>query len=136
MIRRPPRSTRTDPLFPYTTRFRSPSRGCAPQSSSAKRHRRRSPKPLAQVARGGSCVLIWRHSLSMADGLTNIAASVKQRLLNKARQEGRAFDVLLVRFALERLLYRSEEHRSELQSLMRISYDVFCVHKKKHTTHT
>src|SRR3546814_14347275 len=42
----------------------------------------------------------------MADGLTNIAASVKQRLLNKARQEGRAFDVLLVRFALERLLYR------------------------------
>lgn len=42
----------------------------------------------------------------MADGLTNIAASVKQRLLNKAREEGRAFDVLLIRFALERLLYR------------------------------
>ena len=42
----------------------------------------------------------------MADGTKNIAASVKQRLLNMARTEGRAFDILLVRFALERLLFR------------------------------
>lgn len=42
----------------------------------------------------------------MADAPKNLAASVKQRLLNKARQEGRAFDILLVRFALERLLFR------------------------------
>lgn len=42
----------------------------------------------------------------MADGTKNLAASVKQRLLNMARAQGRAFDILLVRFALERLLYR------------------------------
>ena len=42
----------------------------------------------------------------MAEAPRNLAASVKQRLLNKARQDGRAFDILLVRFALERLLFR------------------------------
>lgn len=42
----------------------------------------------------------------MAKIPTNLAKSVKDRLLNIARKEGRAFDVLLVRFALERLLYR------------------------------
>lgn len=42
----------------------------------------------------------------MVNGLGNVAASVKQRLLNKARQEGRMFDILLIRFALERLLHR------------------------------
>jgi predicted nucleotidyltransferase component of viral defense system len=42
----------------------------------------------------------------MADAPTNIAASVKQRLLNMARAQGRGFDILLVRFALERLLFR------------------------------
>lgn len=42
----------------------------------------------------------------MGDGTRNIAASVKQRLLNMAREQGRAFDILLVRFALERLLFR------------------------------
>src|SRR3546814_3079611 len=98
----------------------------------------------------------------MADTPKNIAASVKQRLLNMARAQGRGFDILLVCFALERLLFRlsqsahrdnyilkggmlvtqwldhdnretrrSEEHTSELQSLMRISYAVFCLNKKK-----
>ena len=42
----------------------------------------------------------------MVDAPKNIAASVKQRLLNMARAQGRAFDILLVRFALERLLFR------------------------------
>jgi len=42
----------------------------------------------------------------MAEKLKNVAASVKDRLLNLARQQGRGFDVLLVRFALERLLFR------------------------------
>src|SRR3546814_4783927 len=75
MIRRPPRSTRTDTLFPYTTLFRShPRRG-----------RQRPP--------AGRRVI-----------MTNI-------------QKG--------------LAERSEEHTSELQSLMRISYAVFCLKKKK-----
>src|SRR3546814_3300705 len=77
MIRRPPRSTRTDTLFPYTTLFRSsgrrPWRGC-----------RRCGRDPAAAARGRS----------------------------------------------PRASARSEEHTSELQSLMRISYAVFCLKKK------
>src|SRR3546814_13608701 len=77
MIRRPPRSTRTDTLFPYTTLFRS----------------RHGPEPAAvrvpEPRRGG--------------------AGRRQR----------------------RAALRSEEHTSELQSLMRISYAVFCLKKKK-----
>lgn len=47
----------------------------------------------------------------MADAIRNIAASVKQRLLNLAREQGKSFDILLVRFALERLLLRlSQSH--------------------------
>src|SRR3546814_2593401 len=76
MIRRPPRSTRTDTLFPYTTLFRS-----------ASRLARRTRPPLRR----------------------------------------RNFGLCLFRFGHE----RSEEHTSELQSLMRISYAVFCLKKKK-----
>src|SRR3546814_7725329 len=71
MIRRPPRSTRTDTLFPYTTLFRSPGYSGA----------RRPPRPACDTR----C----------------------------------------------RVSQRSEEHTSELQSLMRISYAVFCLKKKK-----
>src|SRR3546814_2582899 len=76
MIRRPPRSTRTDTLFPYTTLFRSYG--------------------------GGLCS--WR---------------AQQRQYQRDRRKLR--------------LWRSEEHTSELQSLMRISYAVFCLKKKKRT---
>src|SRR3546814_2776042 len=78
MIRRPPRSTRTDTLFPYTTLFRSPGRGL----------------------RGGS----------------------------RPPRSGAAAGQAIPRAGL-----RSEEHTSELQSLMRISYAVFCLKKKKIT---
>src|SRR3546814_1827794 len=74
MIRRPPRSTRTDTLFPYTTLFRSRGRGSAERTSESWRERTRSRRPV-----------------------------------------------------------RSEEHTSELQSLMRISYAVFCLKKNKNT---
>src|SRR3546814_15322174 len=72
MIRRPPRSTRTDTLFPYTTLFRS----CVASTASAAR----------RCTRGRPSMAAWT---------------------------------------------RSEEHTSELQSLMRISYAVFCLKKKK-----
>src|SRR3546814_8074733 len=81
MIRRPPRSTRTDTLFPYTTLFRSPRRGDSPC---------RAPS-----------------------------------LLDRRLDEGRS----LPRLGRQRTA-RSEEHTSELQSLMRISYAVFCLKKK------
>src|SRR3546814_10250199 len=80
MIRRPPRSTRTDTLFPYTTLFRSSATRCA----RSRRKPRRSSRA-ARLHRAAPC--------------------------------------------------RSEEHTSELQSLMRISYAVFCL-KKKNKKHT
>src|SRR3546814_4673537 len=93
MIRRPPRSTRTDTLFPYTTLFRSPFH-------------------LAGVAAQAGI-------LRQIDAIA-LAAQVEGRL------------VFLAELGLHRVP-RSEEHTSELQSLMRISYAVFCL-KKKNTT--
>src|SRR3546814_9942892 len=96
MIRRPPRSTRTDTLFPYTTLFRSQRQ---------------------EYVRLG------------------------REIVEKAfRQEGyelaeKALRGVLKMFKAETtddLLLRSEEHTSELQSLMRISYAVFCLKKKRH----
>src|SRR3546814_8616613 len=94
MIRRPPRSTRTDTLFPYTTLFRSPA-----GRASARRSRRR---PAATVA--------GRRRSPAASGLPRLPGSRGCRCQAAAR---------------------SEEHTSELQSLMRISYAVFCLKKKK-----
>src|SRR3546814_6130083 len=96
MIRRPPRSTRTDTLFPYPTLFRSP-------GSAVSHH-----GPAQQAARpvGGA---------------------------GTARPRGRRRGNL--RQGSRRQRFRSEEHTSELQSLMRISYAVFCLKKKKKDTH-
>src|SRR3546814_4691799 len=93
MIRRPPRSTRTDTLFPYTTLFRSPpgGTGC--------RDRRDSVRPKRR-------------------GMGSLSAG-------PARAGGTGAD------AGRSARRRSEEHTSELQSLMRISYAVFCLKKKK-----
>src|SRR3546814_11352211 len=84
MIRRPPRSTRTDTLFPYTTLFRS----------------------------------------ADADG-------TGRRLLHGEAGALRVVNDLVGDAADQETAYRSEEHTSELQSLMRISYAVFCLKKKK-----
>src|SRR3546814_10260755 len=93
MIRRPPRSTRTDTLFPYTTLFRSVAELRLLAVLAQHRRSRRRPFPAA----------VHRSA---------------------ARRGGAAGTP------------RSEEHTSELQSLMRISYAVFCLKKKKKTTHT
>src|SRR3546814_4479326 len=104
MIRRPPRSTRTDTLFPYTTLFRSchldwqdhavQSHSRRGRSSHPHHHRRRYARNQAQEASQpySSCAFAYRSK----------------------------FDLQL----------RSEEHTSELQSLMRISYAGFCLKKK------
>src|SRR3546814_1316452 len=95
MIRRPPRSTRTYTLFPYTTLFRSAVlAGCRPDYM-----------PL----------LVAAMEIMLAD---NFTASL---LLES---KGGYFPYVIVNG-------RSEEHTSELQSLMRISYAVFCLKKKK-----
>src|SRR3546814_2872751 len=94
MIRRPPRSTRTDTLFPYTTLFRS----------------RRSD------GRAGC-----RREMHFAEETV-----LAERLLCRSMVDPTGF---------EPVTSRSEEHTSELQSLMRISYAVFCLKKKKELKH-
>src|SRR3546814_6823248 len=102
MIRRPPGSTRTDTLFPYTTLFRS---------LSAQQQQRAMP------ALGPETTAAFdRLQAEGGEGLIQCIGSFGQRLRT-------------VRHALEQV-GRSEEHTSELQSLMRISYAVFCLKKK------
>src|SRR3546814_5252917 len=109
MIRRPPRSTRTDTLFPYTTLFRS--------VRAARRVGTALPEVPRRCPRGGGPRRLWRapaggdpESAGRPDHPWHLGGG------------------------------RSEEHTSELQSLMRISYAVFCLKKKKkrplHNKHT
>src|SRR3546814_17787707 len=108
MIRRPPRSTRTDTLFPYTTLFRSHQDGV--------------------VGR----LLPLRYGLDEDDLIENDLARLSEAehcqcigdLLERDLEAGQLGNDLAI---------RSEEHTSELQSLMRISYAVFCLKKKKAT---
>src|SRR3546814_7530917 len=107
MIRRPPRSTRTDTLFPYTTLFRSTS-----------------------VA--GQAVL----EISDEIGWIFEAGMDAQRAAHGVPGLRRAAVLQLSADHQALIAARSEEHTSELQSLMRISYAVFCLKKKnKNTTH-
>src|SRR3546814_6322365 len=119
MIRRPPRFTRTDTLFPYTTLFRS-----RPDTV-------RYPRPARSARRyvGRSlCQRRWRQDLGFP------VARERFRRAGKPRgEEGRPLrhGLWLSPHAVGNALPgRSEEHTSELQSLMRISYAVFCLKKK------
>src|SRR3546814_5684102 len=119
MIRRPPRSTRTDTLVPYTTLFRS---------------ERLAEGPLVEdeldVEGGGQCLLDLL-DLGLAEAGGCEAAVVDAgRLEQGGVADGVADDLLDL---VGRVAERSEEHTSELQSLMRISYAVFCLKKKKTT---
>src|SRR3546814_4610864 len=104
MILRPPRSTRTDTLFPYTTLFRS---------HAAQKNQKQK--------------LLWFTGFS-GSGKSTIANLVEKKL-HALGKHNFLLDGDNVRHGLNR--DRSEEHTSELQSLMRISYAVFCLKKKK-----
>src|SRR3546814_7775529 len=112
LIRPPPRSTLTDTLFPDTTLFRSKLHRTAP-------------------ARGDRLVPLNNHLLffEMFQILVRYASQQIQRLLQPRRRHGRK-DQKSVHHEWQGRP-RSEEHTSELQSLMRISYAVFCLKKKK-----
>src|SRR3546814_10898662 len=119
MIRRPPRSTRTDTLLPYTTRFRSPWLSALhPFSADDNAVVLRA---LAAVDMKGFAARHW-HTLSGGE---------RQRV-HIARALAQEPQVLLLDEPTNHLdIHRSEEHTSELQSLMRISYAVFCLKKKQ-----
>src|SRR3546814_3296148 len=106
MKRRPPRSTRTDTLFPYTTLFRSLVGEAEPQQQD--QHQRRRTVMLGKKAAGQR-----QHCAQRGAGIESAK-----------RGEGRGQQLLGAG------IHRSEEHTSELQSLMRISYAVFCLKKK------
>src|SRR3546814_4938753 len=93
MIRRPPRSTRTDTLFPYTTLFRS----AAP-------------------------ALIYEEANLIKRAIRDLYSRDMEEVLVDGEEGYKA---------AKDFMKRSEEHTSELQSLMRISYAVFCLKKKK-----
>src|SRR3546814_9629129 len=105
MIRRPPRSTRTDSLFPYTTLFRSPLPALRRRPVRARGH--------ADQRRQGRC--------AVADRAPQPRRPPRPRADREDEGTDPAADVRR----------RSEEHTSELQSLLRISYAVFCLKKKK-----
>src|SRR3546814_3922660 len=108
MTRRPPRSTRTDTLFPYTTLFRS-------------------NKDIARIEPFGSFARANSVDPARVPGPLLIAQSSKDTIVAPAVT--RKFAKAVCRRGTP--LRRSEEHTSELQSLMRISYAVFCLKKKK-----
>src|SRR3546814_3304624 len=129
MIRRPPRSTRTDTLFPYTTLFRSgPYHGSISEIPiDGRRFARRSSGVLHRNIVDGS--FIWNRIKGHgADPCRSTRSAGKIHRTCDASPHDHARDT-----RLESLL-RSEEHTSELQSLMRISYAVFCLKKKKKQT--
>src|SRR3546814_8984279 len=152
MIRRPPRSTRTDTLFPYTTLFRSgallgplvlPAQRAGPVPGGDP-VRLRHP---AQRRRGQAAVhrdRVRARLLAAADAVREAGRRVPVRLSpglpdaagGDAGRLGLAVPAqerVSPRVCEERPVGRSEEHTSELQSLMRISYAVFCLKKKNKT---
>src|SRR3546814_1986689 len=102
MIRRPPRSTRTDTLFPYTTLFRSDGLVILDDSTFVASR--------------------WSGEVYLVNG------SEATLLLDTKAEKSNTADIGYIQD--EQLVIRSEEHTSELQSLMRISYAVFCLKKK------
>src|SRR3546814_10819911 len=111
MIRRPPRSTRTDTLFPYTTLFRSRGEAGARFAPDAMIVRYNvAEKPTSPGSETSYLLVV---------SLDAERPCVTDKITPGADQNDRA-----------RAVARSEEHTSELQSLMRISYAVFCLKKK------
>src|SRR3546814_10592590 len=127
MIRRPPRSTRTDTPFPYTTLFRSVSGDGVRRRLPGVGARQRLPVQLRLRRRDGADAF----GRSVAQGAEHRGRGAG-RICVRAGRAGDALPYLCGNPSLEPAI-RSEEHTSELQSLMRISYAVFCLKKKNDT---
>src|SRR3546814_8389051 len=105
MIRRPPRSTGTDTPFPHTTLFRSRQRFIGQRR-------------------------VERHDAAVVDDRADDDRRDLGTVAQDAADPGAGADAVRPQYSLDRVDDRSEEHTSELQSLMRISYAVFCLKKK------
>src|SRR3546814_2012800 len=114
MLRRPPRATRTDTLFPYTTLFRSDQRFLVALHDAGR-----------QLLRPGTQDVVDR--LDAFRRVLGDKGQVDQRDVRRRHPHREAVQTP----GQLRQHQRSEEHTSELQSLMRISYAVFCLKKKK-----
>src|SRR3546814_2902367 len=112
MIRRPPGSTRTATLFPYTTLFRSPRSAQRSIGGPQRRDERERERQLREQAR-------------------RVVKKIRRAHGDRRPSECRDASAIAVANRIE-IEARSEEHTSELQSLMRTSYAVFCLKKKKH----
>src|SRR3546814_10774856 len=111
MVRLPPRLTRMDTLLPVATLFRSPSGGAELSMTS----------PALEAGGGGLGSSPWAACIFQAIARPASSATTAPASANT------------ILWSLKSMaLARSEEHTSELQSLMRISYAVFCLKKKKH----
>src|SRR3546814_6611525 len=118
MIRRPPRSTRTDTLFPYTTPFRS---HCTTNSACP-----------SGVERLSAC---GKRAEECGKMRKILRQTTPNRVFSVVRKDAENEQVLDFKgLFVFRIGRRSEEHTSELQSLIRISYAVFCLKKKKQIT--
>src|SRR3546814_1120108 len=125
MIRRPPRSTRTDTLFPYTTLFRSPLLLLPGRGTRLKGH----ADALALLSRlrgDGLDARLW-----MPGARDPTRADYVAELEARAAALGVSDALAITPPTAAIAEARSEEHTSELKSLMRISYAVFCLKKKK-----
>src|SRR3546814_5451005 len=124
MLRRPPRSTRTDTLFPYTTLFRSVR--AQPRGDRRLHRRDRSREGGARMTEAAAAVV-----REPGGAFTLETIEVEAPRAGEVRVEiagvGLCHTDLIFR---DQFAPRSEEHTSELQSLMRISYAVFCLKKK------
>src|SRR3546814_8653300 len=124
MIRRPPRSTRTDTLFPYTTLFRSvqslniPSALRNPNSYTA--------QEIQDALQGATGSRKFSFRYELLDNTNKKLRDLDTVRSGKVTQNWLADIKRTASFELK----RSEEHTSELQSLMRLSYAVFCLKKK------
>src|SRR3546814_9832301 len=132
MIRRPPRSTRTDTLFPYTTLFRSVADSVEEESGFSFSFKGK----IVVLDNGASLVghpdYANLHKLGSFSTIVFDPAGIVNNT-SYLQQYGELHHLPHATLGDGNLatLYRSEEHTSELQSLMRISYAVFCLKKKK-----
>src|SRR3546814_4462314 len=117
MIRRSPKSTRTDTLFPYTTLFRSQMQGALNRIDGLMMQAKGLSFDLTQLE--GQWRQQYPDSYYASIGVNDMATAARERWQNAMSA------------------FRSEEHTSELQSLMRTSYSVFCLNNKnqKSLTH-